>query len=88
MLYADNIHFNKKGLTFTDKHGNNISVGEAFRRAFVRVYNWILDIELMVLHWFSDNCVFYFFRKQLFQLAGTRIGRGSTIHMGVRFFFS
>ncbi len=86
MLYADNIHFNKKGILFTDKHGNDLSVSEAFRRAFVRFYNWILDFELMILHWFSDHCPSHMFRQLFFRIAGIKIGRGSVIHMGVRFF--
>jgi len=86
MLYQDNIHIGAKGLSFSDKHGNKLSVGEAFRRAFVRVFNWILDLELMLLHWFSDHFPSHVFRQFLFRLAGVKIGKGSTIHMGVRFF--
>ncbi len=86
MLYQDNIHVSAKGLSFSDKHGNKLDVGEAFRRAFVRIYNWISDLELMILHWFSDNCPSHIFRQLLFRMAGVEIGRGSAVHMGVRFF--
>jgi len=86
MLYQDNIHIGAKGLSFSDKHGNKLNVSEAFRRAFARVFNWILDLELMILHCFSDHCPSHMFRQFLFRLAGIKIGRGSAIHMGVRFF--
>jgi acetyltransferase-like isoleucine patch superfamily enzyme len=86
MLYKDNIHISSEGVVFTDKHGNNLSITEAFRRAFIRVFNWILDLELMVLHFFSDCIPSHIIRQALFRLAGIQIGRGSAIHMGARFF--
>jgi acetyltransferase-like isoleucine patch superfamily enzyme len=86
MLYQDNIHIGSKGISFTDKHGNILVMGEAFRRAFVRLFNWVLDFELMILHWFSDHCPIWTIRRLFFLLAGIKIGRGSTIHMGTRFF--
>jgi maltose O-acetyltransferase len=86
MLYQDNVHISAKGITFTDKNGNRLYVREAFGKAFVRLYNWVLDFELMILHWFSDHCPCFTFRKLLFRVAGVNIGRGSVIHMGARFF--
>jgi len=86
MLYKDNIHIGNKSIFFTDKHGNKLDISEAFRRAFVRFYNWVLDFELMILHWFSDHIPSHLLRQLLFRMAGVRIGKGSTIHMGVRFF--
>lgn len=86
MLYKDNIHFGSNGIYFTDKDGNGLEIGKAFRKAFVRLYNWLLDFELCILHFFSDHILFYSFRKIVFQMAGIKIGMGSTIHMGVRFF--
>jgi len=86
MLYKDNIHINSKGISFTDKHGNKLGIDEAFRRAFVRFYNWVLDFELMILHWVSDHLPSHLLRQLLFRMAGVKIGNGSTIHMGVRFF--
>jgi len=86
MLYQDNIHINSKGISFSDKHGNKLNVSEAFRRAFIRFYNWVLDLELMILHWFSDHFPSHMFRQFLFRLAGMKIGKSSAVHMGVRFF--
>jgi len=85
MFYSDNIHFTLRGIYFTDKHGNKLSVMEAFRRAFVRFYNWWLDFELMVLY-FIGRIPLYSVRKLFYKLAGVRIGKGSVIHTGCRFF--
>ncbi len=86
MLYKDNIHITKEGLYFTDKHGNKLAVTEAFRRAFVRFYNWYLDFKLAFIHSVSEFVPFHTVRHIIFKLGGLKIGSGSTIHMGVRFF--
>lgn len=86
MLYKDNIHLTKEGLYFTDKHGNKLAVTEAFRRAFVRFYNWYLDFKLAFIHSVSEFVPFHTIRHIIFKLGGLKIGSGSTIHMGVRFF--
>lgn len=86
MLYKENIHLSKKGIKFTDKHGNKLSLGAAFKRAFIRFYNWWLDFKLFLIHFFSLYCPFYFLRKIVFLLAGVKIGSATTIHMGVKFF--
>lgn len=86
MLYKDNIHFTSSGVTFTDKHGNKLDISEAFRRAFVRFYNWYLDFELAFLHLVSDIVPFHTIRQFFFTLSGLKTGKGSTVHMGVRFF--
>lgn len=86
MLYSENIHFTKKGITFTDKHGNNIDISEAFRRAFVRFYNWYLDFQLAFIHFVTDVVPSHILRQLVFKLCGVKIGKGSTVHMGVRFF--
>lgn len=86
MLYKENIHFTKNGIKFTDKHGNNLDVLEAFRRAFVRFYNWYLDFELAILHFVSEFIPSHILRQLFFRLAGVKIGKGSTVHMGVKYF--
>ncbi|MEK7526463.1 MAG: acyltransferase [Patescibacteria group bacterium] len=86
MLYADNIHITRRGLVFTDKHGRQLAVGAAFKKAFVRFYNWFLDIKLFVIHLVSLHLPIWTVRKFVFVLAGAKIGIGTTIHMGVKFF--
>ena len=86
MLYSENVHVGKTGLFFTDKHGKKLSLFSAFKRAFIRFANWYWDFELMVIHVVSDHCIFGGVRNLFLRLVGVRIGGGSTLHMGVRFF--
>lgn len=86
MLYKDNIHVSLKGVKFTDKHGNPLTVSAASQKAVIRMVNWIIDFELMILHAVSEHCPSRMIRHTLFQMAGVKIGRGSVVHMGVRFF--
>ena len=85
MLYSENIKISGKGIIFSDKHGNRIAIKEAFRRAFVRFYNWGLDFKLMSLRWLG-NIPLHSIRNTCYRLAGIKIGKGSTIHMGANFF--
>src|SRR3989344_7914879 len=86
MIYSDNIKLSKTGIKFTDKHGNKLSVSSAFNKAFVRFYNWWTDTKLFFIHAISLHCPIYLFRKTAFRIAGVKLGRGTTIHMGAKFF--
>lgn len=86
MLYADNIHFTKNGIVFTDKHGNKLPITSAFKKAFVRFYNWYIDAELWFLIVISNGIPFWSIRRILFQLSGVHIGKGTTLHMGCKFY--
>jgi acetyltransferase-like isoleucine patch superfamily enzyme len=85
MLYSENIKLTKKGVLLTDKHGQKLSVKEAFRRGIVRICNWWLDFGLLIVNrvgW----CPFWTMRKLVYRLAGIKIGRKSKIHVFCRFF--
>jgi acetyltransferase-like isoleucine patch superfamily enzyme len=86
MLYSENIHITKKGIIFTDKNGRPLSVFSALKKALKRFANWYFDFELMMIHCFSEHMIFKSARHFVFRLAGVKIGRGSTLHMGIRFF--
>ena len=86
MLYSENVKFTNKGIIFTDKHGKELSISSAFQKILRRFYNWWLDFKLYLIHLISDIIPLHFIRKFVFQLAGVRIGRGATVHMGTRFF--
>lgn len=86
MIYSENIKFTKSGIKFTDKHGNDLSINKAFKKAFGRVFNWYLDLKLFKLHLISKLVPFWGIRKLAFRFAGVKIGRGTTIHMGAKFF--
>jgi len=86
MLYSDNIKISKSGITFTDKNANKLSFFKALKKIFNRFFNWIWDFELFIVHCVSLHLPLYFLRRIVFQLAGVKIGKGSTIHMGCKFF--
>ncbi len=86
MLYAENVHLGKRGISFTDKHGNPLPLGAAIKKGLVRFYNWYLDLKLFKIHLFSLHLPLWSVRKFVFKLAGVRIGKGSVIHMGCKFF--
>jgi len=86
MLYADNIHLTNKGIVFTDKHGKKLPLTSAFRRAFVRIYNWYIDAELWFLILISTTIPIWLLRKLAFQVSGIKIGKGSNLHMACRFY--
>lgn len=86
MIYSENIHFTKNGLRFTDKNGKELSVVQAIAKATNRIRNWMADFELFAVHLVSLHIPFYFIRKFIFTLAGLKIGKGSVVHMGAKFF--
>lgn len=86
MMYSDNVHITKSGIRFTDKHGNPLPISRAFGKAFVRFYNWYVDITLWFLTLISTTVPFWSIRKALFQLSGVHIGKGSRIHMSCKFY--
>jgi|SRR3990167_858051 len=86
MLYKENIKVSTKGVVFTDKHGRELSLNEALKKISARIYNWYLDFKLFLIHLVSLHVPFYSIRKLFFVISGVKIGSGSTIHMGCRFF--
>jgi len=86
VLYSENVKLTSRGVVFTDKHGKVLSFSSAFRKIFGRFYNWYLDFKLYIVHCVSEHIPLHFIRKFCFQLSGMKIGKGTTMHMGVRFF--
>lgn len=68
-----------------DKTGKQLSLGEILHKIIRRIGNIFLEFEIMKLH-----CVGYIpshhVRRFFYRICGMRIGRGSTIHMGTRFY--
>jgi maltose O-acetyltransferase len=85
MIFRENVHLTKKGLKFTDKQGRVLTPTEASKKAVSRVQNWWLDFKLFIVD-MSGYCPFWWWRKLVYRLAGLKIGRGSKIHFGARFF--
>lgn len=86
MLYSENLKIDKDGVYFTDKHGKKLSLSQASSRITSRFYNWWLDFKLYLIHIVSDLVPLHFIRSAVFKLSGVKMGKGTTIHMGVHFF--
>jgi len=85
-MYADNVKFTKRGVKFSDKHGKELGFGGAMRKALGRFYNWWWDGKLFLVHLVSLHVPIYTIRKMVFEMAGVKIGKGSVVHMGAKFF--
>ncbi len=66
--------------------GRPLTTVEASKKIINRTYNWVLDLELLVLTWVG-LVPSHLFRILTYKSAGIKIGRGSTIHIGARFFY-
>lgn len=86
MIYSENIKITSKGLVFTDKHGQNLSLSEAKNKITVRLFSWVSDFKLFLVHLVSLHVPFHSVRLLVFKMAGMKIARGTTVHMGCKFF--
>ena len=84
-MNISNLNLSDDGIAFIDKDGNKLPVTSAFKKILNRIANYFLDIELYLL-WIVGYIPSHFVRCIFYRLAGVKIGRRSTIHMGARFF--
>lgn len=85
MLYFEHIKLSGNGLEFIDKNGRSLGIGQALVKALNRVYNYFLDMDLLILRIVSI-IPFYFVRWFFYSLAGVKIGKGAHIHIGTQFY--
>lgn len=85
-MYSENIHLSARGIKFTDKHGRTLTPVMAAVKVRNRINSWGEDFTLFLLHLAFDNVPSHMFRQWLFRMLGGRIGRGSALHMNIRFF--
>lgn len=71
---------------FKDKMGRNLSCGQAFGKIINRLYNYIIDIELLIVH-LTGFIPIHSFRWLIYIAAGVKIPFNSHIHMGAQFFY-
>lgn len=71
---------------FKDRMGRPLSNKEASGKILNRFLNWILDLELLLLTWIG-LIPSHFIRLFFYKLEGIKIGKGSRIHIGAKFFF-
>lgn len=73
-------------MIFHDRMGKDLSSSEAGGKILNRIFNILLDFELMLLRWIG-NIPLHSVRKAFYLLVGMEIGKGSTIHMWANFFY-
>lgn len=68
-----------------DKTGKKLSPTETWNKLSNRILNVLLELKVFLIHllsYFPSHNV----RKLIYRLGGIKIGRGSTFHMGVKFY--
>lgn len=75
-----------KFILFKDRMGKPLTTGEASKKAVNRLFNYVLDLELLLVTW-AGLVPCHLFRLFFYSLAGVKIGKGSRIHIGARFFY-
>ena len=66
--------------------GRPLSNSEATKKIINRGFNYVLDLELLIVTW-AGLVPSHLVRLLIYKLAGLRIGKGSRIHIGARFFY-
>lgn len=89
MLFTEHVSLRFKYglpiLVFKDKMGRNLSWGQVFSKSIIRIYNYVLDLELLIVR-IAGLIPVYTIRWLIYRGAGVSIGRGSHLHMGIQFF--
>src|SRR3712207_3238844 len=68
-----------------DKTGKQLSSQEVVRKVINRIHTILLEFDIFILH--LTSCIpSHHIRRFFCRLAGVKIGRGSTIHTGARFY--
>lgn len=70
---------------FKDKHNQPLPWSIATNKIIARFYNYMLDFKVSLL-WILGYIPFHIIRRIIFTASGVKIGRGSTIHIGARFY--
>ena len=80
-----NMNIDGKGIYFTDKQGKKLDLPSAAKKILNRFYNYYLDAALLFL-WVVGYIPSHLIRNFFYQLCGIEMGKGSTFHMGARFY--
>lgn len=72
-------------LVVRDKTGKRLTLKEIKEKILNRIKNIFLEFEVFFLH-LVGLVPSHHFRRFFYRLAGIKIGKGSTIHMGCRFY--
>ena len=72
-------------LPIKDKNGKKLTFQQLIKKVIYRIKNIFLELEVFLLH-LVGLIPSHHFRRFFYRLAGIRIGKGSAIHMGCRFY--
>jgi len=70
---------------FYDKTGKKLTIEQVFQKIKNRLFNIFLEFEVFLLH-LVGLVPCHHFRRFFYRVAGIKIGKRSTIHMGARFY--
>jgi len=68
-----------------DKTGKVLTTGEIIKKIILRIKTILLESDVYILH-LVGNIPSHYVRRFFYRLEGIRIGKGSAIHMGARFY--
>lgn len=68
-----------------DRTGKGLTISEIFTKSIVRLQNILLEFQVFLVH-VVGFVPFHHARRFVYRLAGLKMGKGSTIHMGARFY--
>jgi len=81
-----NLHITKSGFYFTDKDGEKLKFSNSVTRIINRFFSVLTDLQIYFLKLigaFPSHLVRIFF----FRISGIKIGKGSTFHVGAKFYY-
>lgn len=73
-------------LEIKDRMGQRLSVGQIVQKVSNRFYNYLADLALWKLNLIFAIVPSHHIRRFFMRLYGAKIGKGSSIHMGCKFF--
>lgn len=87
LLIAGFTHIIKLSMAmFSDRMGKPLTASQVFAKVIYRMFNWVLDLELLLVTWVG-LVPSHLFRLLIYIMAGMKIGKGSRIHIGAKFFY-
>ena len=81
-----NLNISSDGIYFVDKNGKKLNLSVAFGKIINRIFSIFVDLQIFLLK-IIGNFPSHVIRKIAFRMAGVKIGRGSTFHVGAKFFY-
>ncbi len=84
-MRVSNLKLSTQGIHFVDKYDKPLPIGSAITKVINRFYSYFLDFKLFRMSVWA-MIPSHLIRNNLFRFCGIKIGKGSTIHVGARFY--